>query len=151
WLRPPCFDTFDMAIEVDGGYRVYCGQVPYRDFHIPTGPMRHYALGGCFVLMGGFSWSAVILCGGLIGAAASVLVYALLRCYGGRSNALLFAGVTALTFNLPVAFPWFDHLAFLWTLTALTALAVVQATPAASPRRIAMGAILSGVALTLAV
>jgi hypothetical protein len=150
WLRPHCFEAFDMAIAVDGGYRIYCGQVPYRDFSIPTGPVRHYLLALGFAI-GGFSWSTVILCGGLLGATAAVLAYGVLRVFGSRLNAMLFALLTALTFNLPVAFPWFDHLAFLWALAALAAVAVVHAGPGASLRRIALAAAGSGIALSLAV
>jgi hypothetical protein len=149
WLRPPGVGTFDMAIAMDGGYRVWCGQLPYRDFHIPTGPVRHYAMALCFLVTGGFSWSAAILGAGLIGSTAAVLVYYVLRTCCGRLHAVLIATLTVLTFNLPAAFPWFDHLAFLWVLVSLTAVVAVQA--ATSERRIALGAIASGVALTLAV
>src|SRR5262249_7917422 len=88
---------------------------------------------------------------GLIGAAAAPLAYYVLRVYGTRRNAMVFAALTALTFNLPVAFPWFDHLAFLWALAALTCVAFVQAAPQPPLRRILLGAGASGLALTLAV
>jgi hypothetical protein len=114
-------DAFDMSIIPDGGYRIYCGQVPYRDFHIPMGPIVFYLQAGFFALWGGYSWIAVIAHAAAVGGLATALVYFILRLFAQPLNALAFAALTALTFSLPVSFPWPDHTAFLFALVALYA------------------------------
>jgi hypothetical protein len=114
-------DAFDMSIIPDGGYRIYCGQVPYRDFHAPLGPVVFYLQAGFFSLWGGYNWVAVIAHAAAVGGLATALVYLILRLFAQPLTALAFAALTGLTFSLPVSFPWPDHTAFLFTLVALYA------------------------------
>jgi hypothetical protein len=114
-------DAFDMSIIPDGGYRIYCDQVPYRDFHTPLGPVVFYVQAGFFALWGGYNWIAVIAHAAAVGGMAVALVYLNLRLYAQPLTALAFAALTGLTFSLPVSFPWPDHTAFLFALVALYA------------------------------
>jgi hypothetical protein len=128
-------DAFDMSIIPDGGYRIYCGQVPYRDFHAPLGPVVFYLQAGFFTLWGGYTWIAVVAHAAALGGLATALVYLILRLFSRPLTALTFAALTGLTFSLPVSFPWPDHTAFLFVLVALGAFSLAAQRDASLTRR----------------
>jgi hypothetical protein len=115
-------DTFDMSITADAGWRIYNGQIPYRDFHMPVGPVTAYMQAFFFIVTGGFSWSAIALHAAAVGAMSIVLVYLVVRVYANSILALLAALVTAYSFYLPVSYPWPDQSAFFMSLIGIAAL-----------------------------
>jgi len=46
------FFAFDQSIIFDGGYRVLLGQIPYKDFVTPFGPVTFWIQGIIFKLLG---------------------------------------------------------------------------------------------------
>lgn len=119
-------DTFDMSITADAGWRIYNGQIPYRDFHMPIGPVTAYIQAFFFVLTGGFSWFAIALHAAVVGAVSIVLVYSVARLYSNAMIGLLAALVTAYSFYLPVSYPWPDQSAFFTSLVGIAAFLFAQ-------------------------
>ncbi len=124
-------EQWDMSIFADGAYRIYHGQMPYRDFHLPIGPVTFYVVAAVCRVLGAFTWSTLILSNALIGAAATILAFLTLRLFLRTAPSLLFAAVLATTFALPLSFPWHDVVAMLWATgaLALVALALNAARP----------------------
>jgi hypothetical protein len=141
-------DAFDMSIIPDGGYRIYCGQVPYRDFHMPVGPVVFYFQAAFFALWGGYDWLAVVAHAAAVGAAATAITYLVLRVFSPPLPSFAFAALAAVIFSLPVSFPWPDHTAFLFVLAALGVFAVAARPGATSAGRVLLLAVTSGLAVS---
>jgi 4-amino-4-deoxy-L-arabinose transferase-like glycosyltransferase len=107
------FLAADQSIVFDGGYRVFLGQVPYRDFFIPTGPMVFW-LQGAFFHIFGVTYRTYILHAALVNAAASLLAFWWVRTIypGAFAHAFLAAVLTAFWFYPPFGTPWFEQTAF---------------------------------------
>jgi hypothetical protein len=151
WVGRRGFTSCDMSLIADGGYRIFLGQVPYRDFHIPVGPFVFYLQAGFFALAGGFSWNALVLHAAVIGALAILIIHSVLRLYLPWLVAFVFTAVSALTFYLPMAFPWHDHTALFFFLIAIATFCHAQKAASRGWRlvvRLAAGA--CGLALTAA-
>ena len=145
-------DTFDMAIVADGGYRIWSGQVPYRDFHIPMGPIVFYLQAAFCGLLGGFSWEAGVLHAAVVGAFATLVIYGIVRAYLSPVGALGFAAFGALTFYMPLAVAWHDQTAYFGTLLALGVFALAdRASWGGVTRWRCLLAGVQGVLLTLAI
>lgn len=108
-----------ISLPAEGGYRIFSGQVPSRDFYTPSGFTFFYILAGFFHMFGGFTFKAVALYSAVMGAIATVAVFMILRLYLGAIASLFFAGVTALTFYMPRRHPWLDETAVLFYVLAL--------------------------------
>lgn len=118
--------AFDEAILFDGGFRVLSGQVPYRDFLIPFGPIP-FLLQSMFFGLFGVNWPAFLAHAALFNAAAAVITWWLVRRVGPehpsvRIIAMVAAGATAAWFYPPVGVPFFEQTAFFLHLCGLAAL-----------------------------
>jgi hypothetical protein len=123
----PCglrvFDPTDSTAYFDGGYRVFSGQVPFRDFLTPTGPWL-YGIEALIFKLAGVSYVSYVAVAALMNAAIAALA---LVCAKGlrlsRAAALTGALITAV-WNLPIerGTPWYDPAAFLCLHAALAAL-----------------------------
>lgn len=113
----------DQSILFDGGYRVLRGQVPFRDFVLPVGPLAVWLQGALFALFG-VSWRGYLLSAALVSAVAVVVSFLLARrlVSGGRWWPLLAAAGTGAWFLAPSGTPWMDAPAYLLVLLALLAL-----------------------------
>ncbi len=113
--------VLDESIVFDGAWRMAQGQVPYRDFYLPFGPL-------CFVLPAllfhylGASFSS------LVGAACVLSLFGTglatrvcLQLSGSRALALLGGALTAVWFQAPFGVPWMEQTAFFFDLLALAA------------------------------
>jgi len=107
------------AQAADGGYRIFLGQMPFKDFHFSMGATLFYLQALFFFILGGFYWKAVALHVTVMGAIATILVFLILRLYLRSASALFFAGITAITFYMPRAYPYSDETAFIFYLMAL--------------------------------
>jgi hypothetical protein len=114
--------ALDQSILFDGGYRVLCGQVPFRDFVAPVGPVSFWLQGALFALFG-VGWRGYLLSAAVLDAAAAGVAFLLARRLfpGERWAPLLAAAGTGAWFLPPSGTPWMDAVAFLLILLALAA------------------------------
>ena len=113
------FLAFDQSILFDGGYRTLLGQVPYRDFYIPTGPVPFW-LQALFFKLFSVSYSSYLFHAAFANALAAVLAYKWIRLLYPCSGlyASLAGIITAFWFYPPFGTPWFEQTAFLCHLIA---------------------------------
>jgi hypothetical protein len=116
------FYPFDQSIVFDGSYRVLTGQVPYRDFIAPFGPVTFW-LHAFFFRLFGTTYQAYIVGAGVVNAVAAAIAMLTVRTLFPRLRLLpVVAGVlTAVWFYPPFGTPWVDQTAFLLVLLAVWA------------------------------
>jgi hypothetical protein len=143
------FYPFDQSIVFDGSYRVASGQVPYRDFVMPFGPVTFW-LHAVFFKVLGVSYFSYVFGAALINVLAVVASAGLVRLLfpSCRALAYLAAAVTAVWFYPPFGTPWVDQTAFFFSYLGL--LALLAGAKQTRPRRGDLLAALSGVAAFLA-
>lgn len=138
----------DHSVCFDGGWRVLCGQVPFRDYVAPSGLTVH-ALQAVFFALFGVTWFAYCLHAAVFNALAVLGVDRLLVLLGlERAWSSVFALCTAFVFFPPVGVPMMDSHAFFFSLAAL--LAALAAARAASARTRRWSAYAVGPLLALA-
>ena len=111
------FHFHDLSIVFDGGYRVFSGQLPFRDFVAPIGPVIFVQQALLFKLFG-VSLNSYLLHAALLNGAAVALAFALFRKLD-RPAAFFAAAVTAFWFFLPPGAPYIDTTALLWSFVGL--------------------------------
>lgn len=138
----------DQSTIFDGAWRVFQGQIPYKDFFSPVGPLAFYIL-AFFFWIAGVNWSAAVLGACVLNSIATLSVIRVVRLLGGGSRILaLCAGLaTALSFQPVFGTLYYEQTAMFLDLLALHA--AVESLQAAAPRR-GYWQILSGVFLGLA-
>lgn len=108
------FLAFDQSILFDAGYRIASGQVLYRDFVSPSGPLVIFLQGAVFRLFG-VGYGPYVATAAVQNAIAVLCVFFALRRLFPR--ALLWptagAGLTALWFYPLFGTPWFENTAYL--------------------------------------
>ncbi len=141
------FFAFDQSICFDGGYRVLLGQVPFKDFVAPVGPMVFWLQAVFFRLLH-VNYAAYVAHAAFVNAAASVLAMVLIRMmYPEEKVVSYIVGVlTAAWFYAPFGTPWFEQTAFFFFLLGYTAMAAA----ARNGNRSQWLAFLGGVSGTLA-
>jgi hypothetical protein len=139
------FLPFDQSIPFDGGFRVASGQVLYRDFATPMGPLLFWIQGAVFHFFG-VSYFNYIATAAAMNAVAAVLAWRLVDSAGARQgrSAGVAAFVTAAWFYPPFGTPWFEQTASLFGLAMLVLLCRV------SPRRPAWRAAAAGACVVAA-
>ncbi len=137
----------DQSIVFDGAWRMSQGQVPYRDFYMPFGPVG-FVLPALVFRAFGASFSS------LVGAACLLSLFGTAvatrvgwRLSGSRALALLSGLLTAIWLQAPFGVPWMEQTAFFFDLLALAA--VVESRLAA--RRQLAWVVVAGVASALAI
>lgn len=113
----------DQSIVFDGAWRMAQGQVPYRDFVMPFGPVT-FALQAVMFRIAGVDFSSLVLTAGLLSviatAAAGRVVWLLSA--GSWPLCLLAGLLTAVWCQAPFGIPWMEQTAFVLDLLALCAL-----------------------------
>lgn len=113
------FYALDQSIVFDGAYRILQGEVPYRDFLFPFGPMPLWVQ-ALFFLMLGTSFKAYLLASSLCNVAASILAALIVQKVGGVRLPALAAGlVTAFWFYSPFGTPYMEQTGFLFSLLGI--------------------------------
>ena len=123
------FFAFDQSIIFDGSYRIASGQVPFKDFLIPFGPMVFWLQGMIFKLVGA-SYASYIFGAAIFNGAATLSVYLILRLLFPDQKLPAFLGsvITAIWFYPPFGTPWPEQTAFFFSLiTILSTLAGFEA------------------------
>jgi len=112
--------VLDESIVFDGAWRLVQGQVPYRDFFMPFGPVA-FALPALVFEVGGVSFSSLVLAAAIASLLATAAAVRLLWLLTSRSVALSLLGgsLTAVWYQAPFGVPWMEQTAFLFDLLAL--------------------------------
>ena len=131
------FFMTDQSFVFDGGYRIYSGQVPYRDFLIPWGPVALWLQAGAFQLLG-VNYGAYLVTAALQNVLGTWLAYRLLRKLFPNSVWLpLAAGaMTAAWYYAPFATPWLEQTGFLFTFVGFNCLASALVENASQPSKL---------------
>jgi hypothetical protein len=109
-------------IVFEGAFRILKGQVPFRDFAAPVGPLSFYLTAAVFKLFG-VSYLSYILCAGLVNAAAACSAYLGTRwAFEDRRLALGAGVVTALWNQTFFIWPWYSEIAIAFTFAAFACL-----------------------------
>jgi len=125
WYGRLGFMPLDNSIVFDGAWRLYQGQIPFRDFVIPNGLVPMAMQAGVFA-MAGVSWLAYVAHAAVINAAGAVVVFSTLASTGlPRSIAWLYGAVAALVLYPPVGTPYMDQHAFFFLLVTVRVVALV--------------------------
>lgn len=121
------FFAFDQSIVFDGSYRVLSGQIPYRDFIMPVGPMVFW-LQAIFFKFFGTNYFSYILGAAFINVLATICSVVVIRILFPSYKFLSYiAGVlTAIWFYPPFGTPWTDQTAFFFSLLAITVILFAQ-------------------------
>src|SRR2546428_3272919 len=117
------FFLMDQSILFDGAWRVFQGQVQYRDFFSTFPPLAFFIQSLFFHLMG-VDYSAMVVSAAVLNAAATACVIWLVRrlAPNWRSMALLAGLLTAVWFQAPFGTLWFEQTAFFFNLLAVVVL-----------------------------
>ena len=112
---------YDESTVFDGGWRILQGQVMYRDFFAPYGPVVFWLQSQFFRLMG-VTFSSMVMAGGVVNAIAVACVIWILRrlapAPAHRLTALAGGFLTALWFGAPSGILWYEQTAFCFNLIA---------------------------------
>lgn len=144
------FYPFDQSIVFDGSYRVAQGQVPYRDFVMPFGPVTFW-LHSIFFKLLGVSYFSYVLGAAVVNLLAAAAGVGLVRLLfpDDRWLSWLAGVITAVWFYPPFGTPWVDQTAFFFSYLGL--LALVAGTAGAGPKRGGLLTAVSGLAAFLAI
>ena len=107
------FNLYDMGCFIDVGWRMLQGQKPYLDFLYSTGPVHLYMNLFFFKIFGlgkaGILWHMILTSSIII-----IVTYIIARKYLPMVISSIMAMLSAASFYVPTAFPWYDHSAHLW-------------------------------------
>ncbi len=112
--------AFDQSIVFDGAYRIFSGQIPFKDFLIPFGPMVFWLQGMVFKLLG-VNYAAYIFGAAAGNTLMTLGVYVLMRALFPRDRFPAYIGalLTAVWFYAPFGTPWPEQTAFFFNFIAL--------------------------------
>lgn len=113
------FFAFDQSIVFDGSYRIVSGQIPYKDFLMPFGPVT-FLLHALFFKLFGITYHAYLVGSATIALVASVLSVCILILLKANPVAVLAGGiVTSVWFYPPFGTPWVDQTALFFSMLAI--------------------------------
>jgi len=117
------FFPFDQSIVFDGSYRIVSGQIPYRDFILPYGPVTFYIQALFFKLMG-VNYFAYIFGAAVINVVTTFCVIVMFRLLFPENHLIAcVAGLlTAVWFYPPSGTPYPEITAAFSSFLALTAI-----------------------------
>ena len=101
----------DQSMIFDGAWRILEGQVPYKDWLIPFGPVTFY-IQALFFRIIGVTWSATVLPACIMNVIAALSVMRITRLLLGPDSRLLAccAGfITAVSFQPPFGTTYFEQ------------------------------------------
>jgi hypothetical protein len=143
----------DVFLFLDGGWRILNGQMPYRDFNLPLGPLEYLIITGGMLLTNA-SPQGIAIGNAAVGLTVGIWGWFLSRRRMPVIPALLVTAWLILTATAPsplgYATPYFPSCAMLYNRHgyALLALVIVECT-FASERSSFAGGVSSGIALAL--
>ena len=126
----------DQSMIFDGAWRILQGQIPYRDFFMPFGPVS-FGLQAFFSAILGMTWSSTVASAAVSQILATLLAYRCTQlCVGNQSTIgpLVAAIVTATSFQSLFGTLWIEQTAFLCNYAALYFLLESQEPQCKHPR-----------------
>jgi len=109
----------DQSIVFDGGWRLLCGQLPYRDYITPCGTLPILGQGAFFALFG-VSWLSYCVHAGVLNGLFCWVVYRVCRLAGlGHMASVCYGTASSVLFYAPFGVPFMDQHAFFFTLVAV--------------------------------
>ncbi len=105
----------DYVIAFEGGYRVYLGQMPYRDFFIPMGPLTFY-MQAFFYKLFGVNLLASALHSGFLAAVLACSFYLITVKRLGALFSFLLGVLTYFSFTGYLTYPWYNTTAYFFFL-----------------------------------
>ncbi len=129
----------DQSMIFDGAWRILQGQVPYRDFFMPFGPVAFW-LQSLFSALLGLTWSSMVWSAVAVHTTATLLAYRCTqRMLDNRPSIgpLVSAAITAASFQSIFGTLWFEQTAFLFNYASLWLLLESQESTCRHPRWIA--------------
>lgn len=107
------FFPLDQSIVFDGSYRILKGQIPYKDFLIPVGPVPFY-IHSFFFKIFGVRYKSYILSSSFINALATILSFFMISLIFPSKKWLSLAGafITAIWFYPPSGTPYIEQSSF---------------------------------------
>jgi hypothetical protein len=131
------FFPFDQSIVFDGGYRIFAGQIPYKDFFIPFGPIVFWLQAMFFKLLG-VNYFAYLFHAALMNIFATVVSLAILRLFFGSLSPSVYLGaaMTAIWFYPPFGTPWMEQTAHFFSFLAILGVLYVSFPKRVASRRL---------------
>jgi len=122
------FFAFDQSIVFDGAYRVYSGEVPYKDFYTPHGSLVFYIQAMFFKLFG-VRYYSYILSASCFNALAVLLCIILVRQVFIDSKLLSYiaGALTSVWFFPPFGTLYVDQVGFFFTILGIVLFLAVHA------------------------
>ncbi len=107
------FFPLDQSIVFDGSYRILKGQIPYRDFLIPVGPVPFY-IHSLFFKIFGVKYSSYLLGSSFINLLATILSFFIIYLIFPSKKWLSLFGafLTAIWFYPPSGTPYLEQTSF---------------------------------------
>ena len=119
WTGSVGIMPLDQSIIFDGGWRVLSGQVPWVDFHTPSGTVPILLQAAWFKLMD-VSWTSYVMHAAVTNVLYAIFVYALLHnLFHWKILAFYFATLSAFFMYPPIGTPYMDQHAMILTFCAL--------------------------------
>lgn len=114
------FFPLDQSIVFDGSYRILKGQIPYKDFLIPVGPVPFY-IHSLFFKISGVKYSSYLLGSSFINLLATVLSFFIIHLTfpSKRWLSLFGAFLTAIWFYPPSGTPYMEQTSFFMSLCGI--------------------------------
>ncbi len=111
----------DQSIIFDGSYRILQGQIPYKDFLSPVGPLPFY-IHALFFKLFGINYSSYILGSSLINLLATLLGFYIISVLFPLRRWLAFSGafLTAIWFYPPSGTPYLEQTSFFFSILGIT-------------------------------
>ncbi|MFH1269862.1 MAG: hypothetical protein ABIH75_02230 [Candidatus Omnitrophota bacterium] len=121
------FFAFDQSIVFDGGYRILSGQVPYKDFVMPVGPVTFWIQAIFFKILG-VSYFSYIFTAAFINTLSVISAIIIIRLLFPSQRLLSYAAglLTATWFSPPFGTLWVEQASFFFSFLAIAALLFTQ-------------------------
>ncbi|RKX70725.1 hypothetical protein DRP53_04000 [candidate division WOR-3 bacterium] len=113
------FFACDQSIVFDGGYRLLRGQIPYRDFCLPFGPVVLWIQAAFFIIFG-VNYFAYLLHAAISNLVFTMVSFSLLR-RACRDDLAVTVGtlLSSIFFYPQFGTPWFEQTGFFFSLLSL--------------------------------
>lgn len=114
------FFPLDQSIVFDGSYRILKGQIPYKDFLIPVGPVPFY-LHSLFFKIFGVRYTSYLLGSSFINTLVTILSFFIVYSIFPSKRFLQFVGaiLTAIWFYPPSGTPYIEQTSFFLSLVGI--------------------------------
>ena len=127
--RRIAYHPLDQSIVFDGAWRVMNGQVPWRDFVLPSG-LTPILMQATLFKVAGVSWNAYVLHAAVINGVASGVVYLFLcRLSLPRAASAMCGLLTAVTLYPPAGTPYLEIHSMFFCLLATVLAHRIRKTP----------------------